>query len=415
MAFTPSFYLGLIIAIYLLGYIIGELLDWLNLRYSRQPLPPEAAGIYDATEYERAQAYQRDRTRFGFFTSAFNTLLTLAFLWWGGFGWLDRLLSAYIEQPVWLALAFFGVLMLAADLLNIPFQLYATFVIEEKYGFNKTTPRTFVLDKLKGYLLGALIGGSLLALFFWLVQQLGQSFWWYFWLAVTAFMILMNLFYTTLILPLFNKLTPLPDGELRQAIEDYARQVGFPLTNIYVIDGSKRSSKANAFFSGFGKKKKVVLYDTLIEKHPVPELVAIFAHEVGHYKKKHIIMGLLLSVLQTGFMLYLLSLMIFNEQLSMALGADGLRIHLNLIAFGILYSPVSMILGLLMNIISRKNEYEADRYAVQTSDGSQLAEALKKLAANNLSNLLPHPAYVFVHYSHPPLLKRLAAIGRAAT
>ena len=234
-------------------------------------------------------------------------------------------------------------------------------------------------------------------------------------MAVTAFMILMNLFYTTLILPLFNKLTPLPDGELRQAIEDYARQVGFPLTNIYVIDGSKRSSKANAFFSGFGKKKKVVLYDTLIEKHTVPELVAIFAHEVGHYKKKHIIMGLVLSVLQTGFMLYLLSLMIFNEQLSMALGADGLRIHLNLIAFGILYSPVSMILGLLMNIISRKNEYEADRFAVQTSDGSQLAEALKKLAANNLSNLLPHPAYVFVHYSHPPLLKRLAAIGRAAT
>jgi STE24 endopeptidase len=224
-------------------------------------------------------------------------------------------------------------------------------------------------------------------------------------------MVVMNMFYTTLILPLFNKLTPLEDGSLRQAIEAYSKNVGFPLTNIYVIDGSKRSSKANAFFSGLGKKKKVVLYDTLIEKHSDEELVAIFAHEVGHYKKKHIQLGLILSVVQTGIMLFVLSLMIFNGQLSEALGASSMKIHLNLIAFGILYSPISMITGLFMNMLSRKNEFEADRYAVTTSNGVKLAQALKKLSADNLGNLLPHPAYVFVNYSHPPLLIRLAAIN----
>ncbi len=411
---TGKEYLWIITGIVLFGYGVNTLLDWLNLRYSKTTLPPEAAGIYNEAQYARQQAYQRETARFSFITAAFSTALTLAMLWLGGFGWLDALLANYFSNEVGLALAFFGVLFLAADILNLPFQLYATFVIEEKYGFNKSTLRIFFTDKLKGYMLGAIIGGGILAGLIYLVLQLGSNFWLVFWVAITLFMVVMNMFYTSLILPLFNKLTPLEDGELRQAIEAYSRQVGFPLTNIFVIDGSKRSSKANAFFSGLGRKKKVVLYDTLIEKHSVGELVAIFAHEVGHYKKRHIQLGLVLSVVQTGVMLWVLSLMIFNEQLSAALGGSTMRLHLNLIAFGILYSPISMLTGLLMNKVSRKNEFAADRFAATTASGSQMITALKKLSADNLSNLLPHPAYVFVNYSHPPLLQRLRAIAKVS-
>jgi STE24 endopeptidase len=407
---TGTDYLWLLTGIILFGYCLGEILDWLNLKHSKAEIPPEAEGIYDIEQYEKSQRYHQVTARFSFITSAFSTVLTLAVLWLGGFGWLDSALSGYTDNEIWLALAFFGTLFLASDIINIPFQLYATFVIEEKYGFNKTTIKTFFLDKLKGYLLGSILGGGIVAILIFLVLNLGTNFWLIFWVTITVIMVLMNMFYTTLILPLFNKLMPLEDGSLRQAIETYSQSVGFPLTNIYIIDGSKRSSKANAFFSGLGKKKKVVLYDTLIEKHSDEELVAIFAHEVGHYKKKHIQLGLILSVVQTGIMLFVLSLMIFNTQLSEALGATSMKLHLNLIAFGILYSPISMITGLFMNMISRKNEFEADRYAVTTSNGVKLAQALKKLSSDNLGNLLPHPAYVFVNYSHPPLLIRLAAI-----
>jgi STE24 endopeptidase len=407
---TGTDYLWLLTGIILFGYCLGEILDWLNLKHSKAEIPPEAEGIYDKKQYEKSQRYHQVTARFSFITSAFSTVLTLAVLWLGGFGWLDSALSGYTDNEIWLALAFFGTLFLASDIINIPFQLYATFVIEEKYGFNKTTIKTFFLDKLKGYLLGSILGGGIVAILIFLVLNLGTNFWLIFWVTITVIMVLMNMFYTTLILPLFNKLMPLEDGSLRQAIETYSQSVGFPLTNIYIIDGSKRSSKANAFFSGLGKKKKVVLYDTLIEKHSDEELVAIFAHEVGHYKKKHIQLGLILSVVQTGIMLFVLSLMIFNTQLSEALGATSMKLHLNLIAFGILYSPISMITGLFMNMISRKNEFEADRYAVTTSNGVKLAQALKKLSSDNLGNLLPHPAYVFVNYSHPPLLIRLAAI-----
>ena len=400
----------LLTGIILFGYALGEILDWLNLRNNKAELPASAAGIYDEAQYAKSQRYHRVTARFSFITSVFSTLLILAILWLGGFGWLDSLLMKYVDNEIWLALAFFGSLFFASDIINIPFQLYATFVIEEKYGFNKTTLKTFFLDKLKGYLLGSILGGGILAILIYLVLSLGTGFWLVFWLTITVIMVVMNMFYTSLILPLFNTLTPLEGGSLREAIEAYSKSVNFPLTNIYVIDGSKRSSKANAFFSGLGKKKKVVLYDTLIEKHSDEELVAIFAHEVGHYKKKHIQQGLVLSVLQTGIMLFVLSLMIFNGQLSEALGATSMKIHLNLIAFGILYSPISMITGLFMNMISRKNEFEADRFAVSTADGTKLAQALKKLSADNLGNLLPHRAYVFVNYSHPPLLIRLAAI-----
>jgi STE24 endopeptidase len=283
-------------------------------------------------------------------------------------------------------------------------------VIEEKFGFNKTTPRTFVLDKLKGYLLGIIIGGGLLGLIIFIYRETGNNFWWMAWLAVAAFMMFATMFYASIILPLFNKLTPMPEGELRTAIENYCKKVNFKLNNLFVMDGSKRSSKANAFFSGLGPKKKIVLFDTLIEKHTTDELVAVLAHEIGHYKKKHTRTGLILGLAQSGLMLFILSLFLGNDELAKAMGASESSFHINALAFGILYSPLSEILGILGNILSRKHEYEADEYAKTTFSGNALAEALKKLSVDNLSNLTPHPAYVFVHYSHPTLLQRLKAL-----
>jgi STE24 endopeptidase len=320
--------------------------------------------------------------------------------------------SARIDGDIWQAMAFFGVLFIASDIINTPFGIYSTFVIEEKFGFNKTTPKTFITDKLKGYLLTIIIGGALGWVFLYLVFTLGQNFWIYFLVVIGVFMLVINMFYTSLILPLFNKLTPLEDGEIKDAIENYCKKENFPLSNIFVIDGSKRSKKSNAFFSGIGKKKKVVLYDTLIENQSTEELVAIFAHEVGHFKKKHIVQGYILSILQVAITLLILSFMIFSKDLSTALGGERVAVHLNLVAFGILYSPISHLTGLLMMLLSRKNEYQADAFAAHTYKGEALQTALKKLSVDNLSNLYPHKAYVFFNYSHPPLLSRLSAIDR---
>jgi STE24 endopeptidase len=328
----------------------------------------------------------------------------------GGFGWLDSLLRTYIHSEIPLALVFFGVLGIASDILTLPFQWHSVFVIEEKYGFNKTTVKTFFMDKLKGYLLGAVIGGILLSALIYLIEKIGPSFWIWFGLVASAFILLANLFYTSLILPLFNKLTPLPEGELKNAIEEFSKKVNFPLDNIFVMDGSKRSNKANAFFSGIGKKKKIVLFDTLITNHTKEELVAVLAHEVGHFKKKHIVFGYVLSVIQIFFTLWVLSLMVFNTNVSLALAGKQMGIHLNLIAFTILFSPISGITGLLTSLYSRRNEFEADHYAKEKYDGKALANALKKLSVDSLSDLYPHPVYVFFHYSHPPLLQRLAAL-----
>ncbi|MCB0497930.1 MAG: M48 family metallopeptidase [Cyclobacteriaceae bacterium] len=407
---NPKAILYIILIISVANYIFELVLDIVNLKYGRNPLPKEAEGIYETEKYEKSMEYQRVQTRFGFVSGGISFLASFLFLALGGFGWLDSLLQPFFANEIARAMVFFGVLYVASDILSMPFQWYGTFVIEERFGFNKSTPKIFVTDKLKGYLIGALLGGGLLYLLLLLITSLGIQFWWVFWIAITLFTLFMNMFYTTLIMPLFNKLTPLGEGDLRTAIESYSTKVGFPLTNIFVIDGSKRSSKANAFFSGFGKKKKVVLYDTLIENHTTEELVAVFAHEVGHYKKKHIIQSLVSSILQTGVMLFIMSLLIFSEKLSLALGANSLQLHVNLIAFAMLYSPISFVTGIISNVISRKNEFEADNYAVETTNKNDLPVALKKLSVDNLSNLQPHPAYVFFHYSHPPLLKRLAAM-----
>ena len=409
---TSQIILYIILAIAVISYLFDQLLDYINLKAQRTDIPDDIAAFYDRTQYLKSLDYHKELTNFSFITSAFSFLLSASMLLFGGFGWLDGILRTAIENDILLALAFFGILMLASDILTIPFQIYSTFVIEEKYGFNKTTAKTFITDKLKGYFLGALIGGPLLALLIYLIQVIGPNFWIWFALIAGVFIFFMNMFYTSLVLPLFNKLTPLPDGELKTAIEEFARKVKFPLDNIFVIDGSKRSNKANAFFSGIGKKKKIVLYDTLISRHTTDELVAVLAHEVGHFKKKHIVWGFALSIAQVFFTLFILSLMIYNEDLSLALGGDQLSIHLNLIAFTILFAPISGMTGLFMSMYSRKNEFEADAYARETFSGPALAQALKRLSVDSLSNLYPHPAYVFFHYSHPPLLKRLEAIGK---
>jgi STE24 endopeptidase len=407
---TPSQLLIIILIITIITYISDQILDWLNLRKFRPGIPEEIAAFYDEEKYARSRAYQRDRTRFSFLTSGFSFLLSFSMLVTGGFGWLDHFLRQYAQNEIVLALAFFGIVGLASDLLSMPFQYYSTFVLEERYGFNKTTRTTFITDKLKGYLLAALFGGALLALFIYMAHKIGPGFWIWFSLIAVAVIFVINVFYTSLFLPLFNKLTPLSDGELKQAITNFAGKVGFPLDSIFVIDGSKRSSKANAFFSGIGKRKKIVLYDTLIERHTTGELVAVLAHEVGHFKKKHVVWTFLISSLQITFTLFVLSRMLYAEEVSLALGGDQLSTSLNLVAFGILFSPISGITGLLMNIFSRRNEFEADSYARENFDGNALSIALKRLSVDTLSDLYPHPAYVFFHYSHPPLLERLKAL-----
>jgi STE24 endopeptidase len=407
----PGTYLVVILSITAISYLFDQILDYINLRGQRTDIPKEIESFYEKEKYLKALAYHKELTYFSFLTSAVSFVLSFGMLLVGGFGWLDMLLRGYIHNEIVLALMFFGVLMLVSDILTIPFQLHSTFVIEEKYGFNKTTVKTFVADKLKGYLLAGVIGGVLLSVLIYLIQWLGPVFWIWFAGIASLFILFVNMFYTTLILPLFNKLTPLQDGELKTAIETFAKKINFPLDNIFIIDGSKRSKKANAFFSGIGKKKKIVLYDTLIDNHTTEELVAVLAHEVGHFKKKHIIWGFALSIVQIVFTLFVLSLMVFNDQISIALGGSQLSIHLNLLAFGILFSPISAITSLFMNMYSRKNEFEADAYAKENFDGNALSNALKKLSVDSLSDLYPHPLYVFFHYSHPPLLKRLRALA----
>lgn len=412
MSLSPSDILLIVLIIVVVSYVFNQALDYINLKAQRTDIPKEIKAFYEKEKYLKSLAYHKSLAHFSFPTSAFSFVLSVMMLYLGGFGLIDAWLRPYFQSETLLVLSFFGVLMLASDILTIPFQWYSTFVIEEKYGFNKTTVKTFITDKLKGYFLSAVIGGALLTALLYLVQTIGSNFWIWFSILAAVFILFVNMFYTSLILPLFNKLKPLQNGELKTAIEAFSKKVNFPLDNIFIIDGSKRSKKANAFFSGIGKKKKIVLYDTLIANHTTEELVAVLAHEVGHFKKKHIIWGYVLSVIQIIFALFVLSLMIFNENVSLALGGSQLAIHLNLLAFGILFSPISAVTGLLVSMYSRKNEFEADAYAKETYDGDTLANALKKLSVDSLSDLYPHPAYVFFHYSHPPLLKRLKAISK---
>lgn len=405
MTANTLFYI--LIAILIISFIIDKILDALNAKHFNDTLPTEVKDVYDDAEYKKSQRYKATNYKFGLLTSTFSLVLTLGFFFFDGFAYVDQIARQLTTHSILITLIFFGIIMLGSDVITTPFSYYKTFVIEEQFGFNKTTRKTFILDKIKGWFMTIFVGGLILGALTWFYQTTGSTFWIYAWLLITVFTVFVNLFYSRLIVPIFNKQSPLEDGSLRTAISDYANTVGFNLDKIYIIDGSKRSTKANAYFSGFGSEKRVTLYDTLVNDLNEEEIVAVLAHEVGHYKKKHIIFNLVTSVLLTGFTLYVLSLLIGNPMLSEALGVATPSFHIGLIAFGILYSPLSEITGLLMNWFSRKFEYQADDYAKTTYKAEPLITSLKKLSKNSLSNLTPHPAYVFMHYSHPTLLERI--------
>ncbi|MBN1790027.1 MAG: M48 family metallopeptidase [Bacteroidales bacterium] len=402
----------IIVVIILVDFALERYLDYLNSRKWSTDLPDELSDVFDAAQYKKQQEYKRINDRFSLLTSTFSLVIILLMLFLGGFRLVDGWARDVSQHYILVVLVFFGILAIVSDMLHTPFDLWDTFVIEEKFGFNKTTPRTYVLDKIKGWLLGALIGGGLLALIVWFYRLTDSLFWVYAWALVTFFSVFMAMFYSSLIVPLFNKQTPLEEGELRDSIKTFSDKAGFRLDNIYVIDGSKRSTKANAYFTGLGPKKRIVLYDTLMKELSAQEIVAVLAHEIGHYKKKHMLTGMLAGIVQTGITLFILSLLVANPVLSEALGGKEPSFHLGLIAFAILYSPISMIAGLLMNQVSRKHEYAADRFVKDTYDAEALVGALKKLSSKNLSNLTPHPVYVFFHYSHPTLLQRIQALRK---
>ena len=409
---TPQTIFYIIIGILIINFTVDKVLDYLNAKHFNDPIPEELNDVYDTVEYQKSQLYKDENYRFGIITSSLSLIATLAFFFFDGFALVDNWSRSFSENNIVVALIFFGVIMLASDIISIPFSYYHTFVIEEKYGFNKTTTRTFILDKIKSWLMIIVIGGLLLSLIVWFYETTGDVFWLYAWGIIAIFSFFMNLFYARLIVPLFNKQTPLEEGSLRSKIESYANKVGFKLNKVFVIDGSKRSTKANAYFSGFGKEKRITLYDTLIKDLEEDEIVAVLAREVGHYKKMHIVFNLIATIATTGFTLWLLSLFIGNSLLSEALHVSQPSFHIGLIAFGVLYSPISEITGLVMNFISRKFEYQADDYARYTFDGPPLISALKKLSKNSLSNLTPHPSYVVAYYSHPTLLQRFKNLNK---
>lgn len=408
---TPGILFKIILIIIIAGFVFDQWINYLNTTTLSNTLPESLKGFYDEATYSRQQDYEKVNYKFSLVSDVFSFAAILGMLFLGGFAWIDELVRSWSGSAILQSILFFGILGFASDLLGLPFGIYHTFVIEERFGFNKTTPKTFIIDKLKGWLLAAVVGGGILSLIVFIYEKSGSWFWVLAWVSISVFTLFISYFYTTLLVPIFNKLTPLPEGELRNAIEQIATRADFSLKDISIMDGSKRSTRGNAYFSGFGRKKSIVLFDTLVQEHNVDELAAVLAHEIGHYKKKHVLKGLISGTLQTGILLFVLSLLLRSPLPAQSLGATVQSFHMSVVAFGILYSPVSMILGIMFNSISRKHEYEADRFAVGLSKPGALQEALKRLSVKNLSNLTPHPWYVFIHYSHPALLQRLAAIN----
>ena len=401
----------IILATLAIDFILNLVSDYLNLKSLDEGLPEEFQDVYDEETYEKSQRYTKERTKFGILTSVFNLALLLVFWFAGGFQWLDEIVRNWELGVIWTGLVYIGMLILAKQILSLPFSIYSTFVIEEKYGFNKTTVKTFLLDLIKGLGLSILLGGPLLAGILAFFTFIDQYAWLYAWGAVTVFTLFIQFIAPTWIMPIFNDFEPLDEeSDLRQKIRDYADKVNFAMEGVYVMDGSKRSSKSNAFFTGFGKNKRIALYDTLIDNHEEDELVAVLAHEIGHYKKKHIIKNMAISIAQTGIMFFLLSIFLNAEGLYDAFFMEQMSVYAGLIFFGMLYAPIDMIVSVFMQILSRKYEFEADEFASTTFKEEPMIEALKKLSKDNLSNLTPHPFYVFLNYSHPPVLERIKAI-----
>ena len=417
---TAQLWFFIIISLVIFNYLFSNLLDYMNHRNWKDEIPNELKDFYDKEKYKKAKNYALSKNKISLFSSSLSFLLVISLIVFNGYGIIDQFVSFnlsksfeslqissnFIQSGV-----FFLILFILNSIISIPFSYYNTFVIEEKFGFNKTTKLTFFIDIIKSTLLSFFIGGILLFLAIYLYENLNDGFWLWLWIGLSLLMILINMFYADLIVPIFNKLTPLDDGELRNKIEKYSNDVGYLLKNIYVIDGSKRSTKANAFFSGLGPRKTIALYDTLIEKHTENELVAVLAHEVGHFKKKHIFSGLIMSIIQIGIISFFFELCLKLPEISLALGGLESSFHLGLVGFSIIFSPISILSGIIMNYNSRKNEFEADAYAKETFNGEDLSLALKKLSVDSLSNIYPHPLYVFFHYSHPPLIQRLRALN----
>jgi len=404
---SPEIIYYLIIGIITFNFLLDSFLDYLNYtRFDAKP-PESLEYLYDTSEYVKSQNYKKDKFKFGVVQSTFSLMLILIFLSLEGFQIVNSIANQYADYSILVSLLFFGILFLASELLSLPFDYYFTFTIEERYGFNTTSKGLFWKDKLKSFLLTIVLGGVILGLILVFYNYVGTDFWWYTWIFVAIISVLLNMFYAKLLVPLFNKQAPLEDGNLRSKIEKYASRMNFNLENVFVIDGSKRSKKANAYFSGFGKEKRVTLFDTLINDLNDEEIVAVLAHEVGHYKKKHIIVNLFISIVNVGFTLWLLSLFVSEPLLAQALGVNETSFHVGLVAFSFLYAPISLITGIFTNILSRKFEYQADNFAKSTFSGEYLSSALKKLSKNSLSNLTSHPAYVYFHFSHPPLIERL--------
>ena len=403
----PSTLFNILITILLIKFVIDSVLNHLNAKHFNDTLPNDISDVYEINEYQKSQSYKKTNHNFSKITSLFSLITTLLFFFFNGFSIVDEIARGFSNNIIIITLIFFGIIIIGSDIISIPFSLYKTFVIEEKFGFNKASKKIFFLDKIKGLLMTIILGGSILSIITWFYEFTGNYFWIYSWLLISAFSVFLNMFYSKLIVPLFNKQTILEEGYLKNEIIKYVNSVGFKAHDIYVLNGSKRSTKANAYFSGFGNQKRITLYDTLINDLENDEIVAVLAHEVGHYKRKHILYNLTSSIILTGFALFVLSLFIKTPVLSLALGVSLPSFHIGLIAFGILYSPVSQILGIFMNYMSRKFEYQADNYAKNTFSALPLISSLKKLSKNSLSNLTPHYLYVFFHFSHPTLLDRI--------
>ena len=410
-----NIYLLIILSALIGEFLLRTLVRVLNLKALDPGLPNEFQGYYDEEKYARSQEYTRVNTRFAFFTTSFDLIVILVFILFGGFNFVDQIVRGFGLSILPRGLAFFGILFFASDLISTPFSLYQNFVIEEDFGFNKMTLKTFILDKLKGYLLTLVLGGVFLTAILFFFEKTGEYGWLYAWGIIGLFMILIQPLFTLVIAPMFNKFTPLEKGELRTAIENYAQKVEFPLSRIDVMDGSKRSAKSNAYFSGFGKQKRIALFDTLLEKHSNDEMVAILAHEVGHYKKHHIKVGILISILHTGLLFWLLSIFIDNPGLFEAFKMKEISVYGGLTFFMILYSPVELVLSVIMNTVSRRNEFQADAYSAKTTEKSEhLISGLKNLSVSNLGNLTPHSLSVLLDHSHPPVLERITALKKIA-
>ncbi|OGU60442.1 MAG: peptidase M48 [Ignavibacteria bacterium GWF2_33_9] len=408
-----NIYAIIIFTTIIITYILGIISEYFNVKNIQIELPKEFEDTYSSEKYKLSQEYLKENTSFGWISGTISLILTLSFWFLGGFGYLYDYVLSLSDSMIIQGIIFIGVLSFLNFIVSLPFSIYDTFVIEKKYGFNTTTSKIFILDIIKSTGISLIIGIPLLALVLYILEYTGSYAWLWGWITLTLFSLFLQYVYPNWIMPIFNKFTPLEEGNLKNIITEYTRKVNFPMKKLFVMDGSKRSKKSNAFFTGFGKNKMIVLYDTLMKEHTEDQILGIIAHEVGHYKKKHILLGTAISIIHTGLLFYLLSLFLYSEQLYEAFYVSSTPIYAGLIFFFLLYSPIEFILSIFMQILSRRNEFQADEFAVQTTgNGMSLVNALKKLSVDNLSNLTPHKFYVFLNYSHPPVLERIMVIKK---